>query len=186
MPGLLKIGATTRTPEDRAKELFTTGVPVQFQIEFSRKVNSVFEKEKQIHKLLECYRIKSREFFEISVDHALNVIDTYLSENIPVFLCVDDILRSDDISIVDKKRMITCLKKNMDYQNLKEYYNSLTGDEKQCFYQSIFKIWEHSQKFIENTSITWKDNKTLIYKVNHDRSIEYIKSIKTSDYHFVY
>ncbi len=185
MPGLLKIGATTRTPEDRAKELFTTGVAVPFQIEFSRHVSSVFEKEKQIHKILETYRIPSREFFAISVDNALKVIDSHLSDSIPVFLCVEDILRSDDISVVDKKRMMTCLKKNIDYQKLKEHYESLTGEEKESFYKNMFKVWEDAQKFIENTTVTWKDDKTLVYKVNPDRSTEYLKSIKTSDYHFI-
>lgn len=185
MPGLLKIGATTRTPEDRAKELFTTGVAVPFQIEFSRKVSSVFDKEKQIHKILETYRIPSREFFAISVDNAMKVIDSHLSDNIPVFLCIEDILRSDDISVIDKRRMMTCLKKNIDYQKLKAHYESLTGEEKESFYKNMFKVWEDTQKFIVNTTITWKDDKTLVYKVNHNRTIEYLKLIKTSDYHFI-
>jgi hypothetical protein len=185
MPGLLKIGATTRTPEDRAKELFTTGVAVPFQVEFSRRVSSVFEKEKQIHKILETYRIPSREFFGISVDNALKVIDSHLTDNIPVFLCVEDVLRSKDISNIDKRRMMTCLKKNIQYQELKEYYDSLTGEEKELFYKDMFKVFEDTQKFVENTTIIWKDDITLVYKVNYDKTIEYIKSIKTSDYHVI-
>lgn len=172
MPGLLKIGATIRTPEDRAKELYTTGVAYPFQIEFSRYVSYVFETEKQIHKILETYRIPSREFFKISVENALKVIDTHLLERIPVFLCVDDILHSEDIGIVDKKRMRSCLTKIIDYHKLKD---KLTE-----------KIWEDNKKFIENTTITWKDDKTLVYKVNPDKTIEYLKYVKTSDYNFIY
>jgi hypothetical protein len=185
IPGLLKIGTTTRTPEERARELFTTGVATPFKVEFSRRTENSLKKEKGIHKVLDHYRIPSREFFAISVEEAARVIDTYLSENIPVFLTVEDVLRSEDVSTVDKKRMVACLKKNISYQELKDYYDSLTGDEKESFYNSMFNVWEETQKFIENTTITWRNDKTLVYKVNSDRSIEYIRSVKTSDYHHI-
>lgn len=185
IPNLLKIGMTTRTPEERAKELFTTGVATPFIIEFARKVSNPKNKEKDIHRILENYRVPSREFFDISINEATRVIDTYLSENIPVFLSIEDVLRSTDVSKLDKERIITCFKKNIDYQNMKDYYDSLEGDDKQSFYDSMFRIWEEGQKFVENTTITWHNDKTLIYKVNFDKSIEYIKSIKTSDYHFI-
>ena len=185
MPGLLKIGVTTKTPEERSKELFTTSVATPFKIEFSRYVNNPFQKEKVIHKILENYRIPSREFFNITVEKAASVIDTYLSENIPIFLSVEDVLRSDDVSKLDKLRMIKCLRLNETYKELKDHYDSLEGDEKQSFYESMFKSWEKTQKFDENTSIEWNDDKTLIYKVNSDRTVEYIKSVKTSGYHWI-
>jgi hypothetical protein len=171
IPNLLKIGMTTRTPEERAKELFTTGVATPFNIEFSRKVSNPGQKEKDIHKILENYRIPSREFFDISVNEAIRVIDTYLSENLPIFLSVDDVLRSEDVSKLDKARMIACLRKNKEYDEFKPFFDSQLG--------------ENSRKFIENTTIIWHNDKTLIYKVNSDNSIEYIKSIKTSDYHSI-
>ena len=80
--GLLKIGMTTRTPEDRAKELYTTGVATPFNIEFSRQVSNPSEKEKDIHTILEKYRVPNREFFNISITKAMRYIDTYLSEEI--------------------------------------------------------------------------------------------------------
>jgi hypothetical protein len=185
MPGLLKIGVTTKTPEERVKELFTTSVATPFNIEFSRRVSYPFQKEKVIHRILENYRLPSREFFNISVKEAANVIDLYLSDNIPIFLNIEDVLRSNQVSKSDKARMISCLKKNKQYQELKDYYDSLEGDEKQSFYDNTFKLWEDTQKFIENTSITLENDNTLIYKVNHDCSIEYIKQVKTSDYHWI-
>lgn len=171
MPNLLKIGMTTRTPEERAKELFTTGVATPFHIEFSREVTNPEQKEKEIHKILENYRIPSREFFNISVDEAMMVIDTHLSENLPVFLSVEDVLRSEYVSKLDKTRMLTCLRKNKEHDHFESLFDSHLGED--------------SRKFIENTTITWQDDKTLIYKVNSDTSIEYIKSIKTSDYYFI-
>ena len=35
MPGLLKVGFTTDTPDVRARELYTTGVPLPFKVEFA-------------------------------------------------------------------------------------------------------------------------------------------------------
>jgi len=183
--GLLKIGETSRTPEDRAKELFTTGVPTPFKVEFSRKVTNTKEKEKDIHKILESYRVPSREFFNVTVEEAMRVIDVYLLEDIPVFLSVEDVLRSETVSKLDKSRMIECLRKNKNQQEMKEAYESLSGDEKKDFYDSVWSTWEKTGKFIENTSIIWTNDKTLIYKVNHDASIEYVKSFKTSEYHHV-
>ena len=71
MPGILKIGMTQRTPEERVKELFTTGVALPFNIEFAKKVNNIKDKEISLHKLLEKYSIRvnpDREFFRVSLD----------------------------------------------------------------------------------------------------------------------
>ena len=52
---LYKIGLTTRTPENRAKELCTTGVPIDYNIECAIEVSKgkSFEIEKAIHNYLE-------------------------------------------------------------------------------------------------------------------------------------
>ena len=69
--GILKVGITERTPEERAKELYSTGVPLPFKVEFAKKVANPREKEILLHKLLEQYteRISSRrEFFRVGVE----------------------------------------------------------------------------------------------------------------------
>jgi len=66
MPGLLKVGITERTPEERAKELSTTGVPTPFVIEFAKRVKNPAQKESTLHALLEKYAERTnarREFF---------------------------------------------------------------------------------------------------------------------------
>jgi len=69
IPGLLKVGMTERTPEIRARELFTTGVPTPFKIEFAKKVLNPLQKEKTIHKLLLKKRTNpNREFFSVSLE----------------------------------------------------------------------------------------------------------------------
>ena len=56
MPGLLKIGMTDRTPQQRlaeANKSDTWRPPTNFAIEFAKKVKNALQKEKTIHKLLE-------------------------------------------------------------------------------------------------------------------------------------
>ena len=73
MPGILKIGKTTRDPETRLREANsckTWAIPV-FRIEFAKKVQDVDRKEKTLHRLLEQYteRIYNRrEFFRVSLE----------------------------------------------------------------------------------------------------------------------
>jgi hypothetical protein len=82
MPGLLKIGMTRRTPENRVKELHTTGVPSIFKIEYSRKVNKPKEIERMIHKELKHFRVKdNREFFKISTSDAISLFNRVIPES---------------------------------------------------------------------------------------------------------
>ena len=41
MPGLVKVGKTTTTPNQRMSELHSTGVPTPFELEFSISVNDL-------------------------------------------------------------------------------------------------------------------------------------------------
>ena len=78
MPGILKVGMTERTPDVRVKELFTTGVPTPFTIEFAKKVKDVKKKEKKLHELLEQYTERvglNREFFRVSPEEVRTFFD---------------------------------------------------------------------------------------------------------------
>ena len=69
MPGLVKVGQTGKDPRERASELYTTGVPTEFRLEFAKKVRDYTQKEKQLHTLLaKLYERpnNSREFFRCS------------------------------------------------------------------------------------------------------------------------
>lgn len=72
MPGLLKIGHTTRDPAIRAIELAdATGVPCAFTSEFTQAVDNSEAMEGHLHKLLaHCRPTPNREFFFISVPDA--------------------------------------------------------------------------------------------------------------------
>ena len=53
MPGLLKIRRTDRQPEQRARELRTTGVPHPFVLEHYVAVEDSSKSEAQVHRLFQ-------------------------------------------------------------------------------------------------------------------------------------
>ncbi len=65
MPGLLKVGCTTREVAERVDELNgATGVPAPFTVEAYFASSAPEEHEAQIHGRLNGKRIKGKEFFE--------------------------------------------------------------------------------------------------------------------------
>ena len=79
MPGLVKIGemhTEGRTPEDRVRELYTTGVPLPFKIEFAKKVANPAEAEARIHAFINDKRVNHRrEFFKVTPDYVRRIFD---------------------------------------------------------------------------------------------------------------
>jgi len=76
-PGVLKIGRTTRLPEERADELSRqTGVPAPYQVVFSEFFEDCHAAEKAVHEALAARRRKG-EFFRVSIDEAVAAIEEY-------------------------------------------------------------------------------------------------------------
>lgn len=63
MPGIYKIGCTSRSPVERASQLCTTGVPTPFQVEYFINIDNYTHIEKQVHKTLHQYNF-GKEFFK--------------------------------------------------------------------------------------------------------------------------
>ncbi len=84
MPGLVKIGMTTREDIDaRMKELYSTGVPVPFDCEFACKVkkSDCRKIEEALHKAFSPQRINTnREFFRINVEQAKAILELFHHE----------------------------------------------------------------------------------------------------------
>lgn len=78
MPGLIKIGRTDRTLEQRMKELNTTGVPTPFVLEHSASTTNSLMAEKEIHAALVARGVRntdSREFFRMDIGEAKQLVD---------------------------------------------------------------------------------------------------------------
>jgi hypothetical protein len=76
MPGLIKIGYSEQDEASkRIAQLYTTGVPVPFQLEFACKVANAAEVEKALHIAFAPNRINpKREFFRIDPVQAIAIL----------------------------------------------------------------------------------------------------------------
>jgi hypothetical protein len=76
MPGLIKIGRTTQEDaQSRIDQLYTTGVPVPFELRFACKVPNSEEVEKALHIAFAPWRINvKREFFRMEADQAIAIL----------------------------------------------------------------------------------------------------------------
>lgn len=75
---IFKIGHTTRSPSDRAWEIYqnATGVPAKFEVAYARRVANCEQAEERIHELLKEVRINEyREFFRVSLFQAKEVFE---------------------------------------------------------------------------------------------------------------
>lgn len=108
MPEIVKIGYTDRSLIDRCNELYTTGVPVAFEIFAYAITPNYKEFEQAIHQALASKRVNpQREFFLISPQNAFN---TFLNHSAKYN--VTPILYSNDgISILEDYERLTKGKK---------------------------------------------------------------------------
>lgn len=75
-PGLLKIGYTKTTPDERAKQISNaTGVPLPYEVAWAYRCFNGELLEGEVHHALSKYRVNNqREFFSIDVETAKEVI----------------------------------------------------------------------------------------------------------------
>lgn len=80
MPGYVKIGYTSRVPDDRATELSApTGIPQPFVLEYWCLTEDCEKAEAAVHQALDQHRINSsREFFQLHITEAISLIDGVL------------------------------------------------------------------------------------------------------------
>jgi hypothetical protein len=80
MPGLIKIGCTTRSPEERRRELSrSTGIPIDFEIEFEIYSANIKTVESEVHKKLSKYRF-GKEFFRLDVYTVIDILREKVNE----------------------------------------------------------------------------------------------------------
>ena len=82
MKGLLKIGFTERDITSRVNEINrATGILIPFGVRFVWRVRNPQQIEREVHKLLEDYRVRSdREFFNMEYNEAVRIINKFLLE----------------------------------------------------------------------------------------------------------
>ena len=80
MPGLIKIGRSFDVPEERALQLYGTGVPGPFTVELSSWMLDSHTGEKALHMALNGHRVNgAREFFNVE-PHFLELLFDLLDD----------------------------------------------------------------------------------------------------------
>lgn len=79
MPGLLKIGYSTKDPSLRIDDLNTTGLPHPFILEYDALVVGPRDVEQAVHSQLSSYH-EAKEFFRVSVSKAVSTIKGVVTE----------------------------------------------------------------------------------------------------------
>lgn len=76
MPGLVKIGRTASVSGlERCRQLYTTGVPQPFKLEYACKVDDSRAVEAAIHRIIATHRVNNRrEFFSIPPEPVISVL----------------------------------------------------------------------------------------------------------------
>ncbi|MFD6467194.1 GIY-YIG nuclease family protein [Streptomyces goshikiensis] len=75
MQDLVKIGFTTKLPEERAHDLSKpTGVPLPFGVSFRALTMRWREVERMVHQQLADHRVSRKEFFTVSVGEAVETV----------------------------------------------------------------------------------------------------------------
>lgn len=87
MPGLLKIGKTTRSVQQRCNELFATGVPTPFEVVDEMCSPDCGELERYVHKELHEFRVsEGREFFAVDVNKAIRALEDGHNEQVELLI----------------------------------------------------------------------------------------------------
>jgi hypothetical protein len=82
MPGLIKVGYSSKDPEERAKELDHTGTPHPYVVEYDMLIaGDLYQIEQQIHEGLSSYS-EGKEWFRCSPQEAIAAIQLVCEEKV--------------------------------------------------------------------------------------------------------
>lgn len=145
MEGILKIGMTERHPNERMKELQTSGVPTPFKIVVAYFCHNCEELEKCLHHALKIYRVSSnREFFKCSKWLAVSEINRWFAGGLVDF--EDDIQREFYQCSIEKELLVRVKEKTaMDglaMHSLYDMIDGITSDEWRLFRE---RIWNNEK-----------------------------------------
>lgn len=87
MPGMVKIGRTERSVQQRANELWQTGVPTPFKVECEVRSPDCAEMERWAHEKFHQFRVsEGREFFRVECAEVLEFLERQLLDQLRDFV----------------------------------------------------------------------------------------------------
>lgn len=138
MPGLLKIGRTAGTSEDRAAELSAvTGLPTPFVVACEWYTSDCDTAEAQVHKRLDAQRYSNdREFFRLPLKDAIRIISG---------ICAEFESRPDDLETTARS-----------YRPNLEFFSVSFQCEK-CRQKYAVRVGQHQDVFCPNCNSPQKE-----------------------------
>jgi T5orf172 domain len=104
MPGLVKVGFSTKDPDMRAQELNHTGTPHPYVVDYEALVQDPYAVEQEAHLLLRDYR-EGKEWFRCPAEDAITALRTAVNDSV-----LHESFRKTDRAAVDAKRAADKLK----------------------------------------------------------------------------
>ena len=103
MPGIIKIGWTDKTVEERMKELDRTATPLPFTCYYAKRVDDPTFVELKLHQAFDEFRIRdNREFFRMSPDQAKAALEIASGEDVTP---KEDVVENEsDRAALDRER----------------------------------------------------------------------------------
>ncbi len=83
MPGLVKVGITENSIDERIQQLFTTGVPSRFEVALQYEVNARHLRtiEADVHRHLTVLKLHAgKEFFRVEVSKCASIVEKFIFE----------------------------------------------------------------------------------------------------------
>lgn len=161
---LLKIGRTSKTPEDRARELSSaTGVPAEYRVAYDVYVQDCIIAEKVIHQRLDSYRyVKNKEFFMLPLKQAIKIVEEIVSQ---VGDAKDILVKKEYIlpEVTEKSKPIEQLQNYVEYKpsRLMRRCGQLERDGYQISFQQVIEspLWRNMNWSTTNDR-QYRDGKT--------------------------
>ena len=103
MPGIIKIGFTDNSVEQRMKELDKTATPIPFECYYAKRIEKAEFVEKKMHEAFDEFRIRdNREFFRMSPDQAKAALEIASGEDVTP---KEDVVENEsDRAALDRER----------------------------------------------------------------------------------
>lgn len=125
MPGMVKIGKTMQDdPDSRVAQLYTTGVPVPFKVEFACRVDEPDDVEKRMHTAFGPYRVNpKREFFLIEPEQAISILELLNVDDATAEFAEDD--AGIDSQDIEAAKQMTQRRPNFNFDEMEIPIGSL-------------------------------------------------------------
>jgi len=179
MPGLIKVGYTTRTVSQRIDELAHTGHPTRFFCELELVTDEPEILESNLHSVLYKFHYK-KEFFKCDLVTAVKVIKEYLETTSLTVSYISG--RAKDLYVTENekirieqnqerlKREAKELEQSRIWQAIREKETEDYLSERETFYWSKFKATAHHFRSVIKLSIPigeslWNSTPVLVTKI---------------------